>query len=134
MVEEGGCTEEGVDDTDTSHHSQLQAGWVIDHCQPPYACETTATQSFCSYVIQGAYYLGGGRLLHATADWRILCTHYSFNSGSAAPVCWQERTGPMLFARLAKGEEGGKLRKQRLRAEIESNGYARRTREARRQG
>ncbi len=40
-----------------------------------------------------------------------------FDSGSAAAVGGQERTGPTLFARLDKGEEGEKLREQRLRAE-----------------
>jgi len=31
-------------------------------------------------------YLDGGRLLVATTDWRILCTHYPFNFGSVSTV------------------------------------------------
>ena len=39
-----------------------------------------------------------------------------FDSGSAAADGGQERAGQTLFAQLATGEEGGKLRQQRLRA------------------
>ena len=123
MVREGGCTEEGVDDTDTSHHSQLQAGWVIDHCQPPYACETTATQSFCSYVIQGAYYLGGGRLLHVTTDWRILCRPMS--SIQAVRQLSAGKSG------LAQRSSPGSPRGRKVE-NFDRNGCARREREARR--
>jgi len=69
-----------------STRTRLQAGLVMDHCHAPRACETTVTPGFGSYVIQGAYYLGGGNLLYTTTDWRILCTHYSFNFGSGAAV------------------------------------------------
>ena len=50
-------------------------------------------------------------------------THF-FDSGSAAAVGGQERTGPTLFARLAKG--GGRWKTSR--AHQKSNGCARRTR------
>ena len=67
-------------------------------------------------------YLDGGRLLGAPTDWRILCTHYSFNFGSAAAVDrkllrFADARNGFSFAGSPKGEEGGKLRKQRLRAE-----------------
>ena len=42
-------------------------------------------------------------------------THF-FDSGSAAAVGRQERWTQRLFTWLAKGEDGGKLRQQRLRA------------------
>ena len=42
-------------------------------------------------------------------------THF-FDSGSAAAVGRQERWTQRLFAWLAKGEDGGELRQQRLRA------------------
>ncbi len=39
-----------------------------------------------------------------------------FDSGSAAAAGGQERAGQTLFVRLDTGEEGGKIRQQRLRA------------------
>ena len=52
--------------------------------------------------------------MHATTDWRILCTQYSFNFGSGAAVdCKLLRFAAALngfsFAGSPKGEEGGKL-------------------------
>ena len=58
-----------------------------------------------------------GRLLHATTDWRFLCRPIS-----SIPAVLQLSAGKSVSAatlRLARqgGEEGGKLREQRLRAE-----------------
>ena len=59
------------------------------------------------------------RLLHATTDRRILCTHYPFNFGSVAAVdskLFRSADG-FRFAGSPTGEEGGSEKpwKQRLR-------------------
>ena len=71
---------------------------------------------------QGSAVPTQGRLLHATTDWRSLCRPISFDSGSAAAVGRQERWTQRLFVWLAKGG--------RTVEDFESNGCARRAREA----
>jgi hypothetical protein len=67
-------------------------------------------------------YLDGGRLLVATTDWRILCTHYPFNFGSVSTVDRKlfrsaDAWDGFSFAGSPTGEEGGSEKpwKQRLR-------------------
>jgi len=71
---------------------------------------------------QGSAVPTQGRLSYATTDWRILCRPISFDSGSAAAVGRQERWTQRLFVWLAKGG--------RTVEDFESNGCARRAREA----
>jgi hypothetical protein len=82
----------------------------------PSVLQTLGTRTI---VVKAAAVSTQGRLLHATTDRRILCTHYPFNFGSVAAVdskLFRSADG-FRFAGSPTGEEGGSEKpwKQRLR-------------------
>jgi hypothetical protein len=83
----------------------------------PRCSEEAAVPLSGQIVVKEAAVSTRGRLLHATTDWRLLCRPIS-----SIPAVRQLSAGKSVSAatlRLARqgGEEGGKLREQRLRAE-----------------
>ena len=76
-------------------------------------------------AVKGAAVSKQGRLLHATTDWRFLCSPIPFNFGSVAAVDRKlfrsaDAWDGFSFAGSPTGEEGGSEKpwKQRLRVKI----------------